>query len=262
MLGVAQGEQLSDAIVGRKWPWNASFQGHAVVVKDPGTPPRVKLPDEMTITVLSPTLGKLMPLTDKWKTWLKEEGIERGRELKPAAAVPAGFEVLGTRPNVEQLDALPDKEDRAVSNGSSIALIAEHDGKRILLSADAHPGVIESALAALPEDQRRFDLAKVSHHGSAENTSKAMLKHVNATRYVFSTNGKRNSHPRPETVAKILKVEEGRRAQDPHRPRAMLYFNYRHAEATVWDDQALMATYGYCCVFSPLDNEGFLSIPI
>ena len=261
-LGVAQGEQLSDALVERKWPWNCRFERKAVVVRDHAKPPRIELPGGLRITLLSPTPGKLQPLADKWKAWLKEEGLERGALLKPAAPDLQGFEVLGGRPNVELLAATPDKEDRAVPNGSSIAFIAEYEGRRVLLTADAHPAVINDALAALPEAECRFNLAKVPHHGSAENTTKAMLGRVNATRYVFSTNGKRNFHPRPETVAKILKVEEGRRAKDPGREQVQLYFNYRHDEATVWNDPVLTAKYAYECIYCSPETEGFLPIPI
>lgn len=260
-LGVAQGEQLSDAIIARQWPWNAAFRGGAVVARDHTNPPRIVLPGDLTITLLSPTTGKLAPLADRWRTWLREEGVERGRALTPAAT-PAGWEVLGGRPDVEQLAAIPDREDRAVPNGSSIALLAEHKGKRVLLSADAHPGVIETALAALSDEQRRFHLAKVPHHGSAENTTKAMLGQIDATRYVFSTNGNRNSHPRPETIAKILKTEEARRARNPQRSKTTLYFNYRQAEATVWDDPVLMTRYGYDCAFPSLGADGHLPIQI
>jgi beta-lactamase superfamily II metal-dependent hydrolase len=261
-LGVEQGEQLSDAIDRRKWPWARCFKGKAVAVDDPAKAPQVKLPGNLTVTLLSPTPAKLRPLVAKWKTWLREEGIERGHELRPAAVVPEGFEVLGKRPDVERLAAMPDKEDKAVPNGSSIAFIAEYEGKRVLLTADAHPDIIANALGSLTDDARRFDLAKVPHHGSAENTTKAMLQRIDATRYVFSTNGKRNAHPRPVTVAKILKTQDDRRAHDPGRPRTTLYFNYRHDEATIWNDQALMADYKYDCVYCPEGDDGRLTIPI
>jgi beta-lactamase superfamily II metal-dependent hydrolase len=261
-LGVEQGEQLSDALVARKWPWNESFGRNAVVARDPGKPPRIDLPGGLTLTLLSPTPKKLKLLGDRWKKWLREEGIQRGRTLRPEAAVPEGFEALGPGPDVEKLAATPDTEDGAVPNGSSIAFIAEYKEKRVLLTADAHPTVIEEALTALPKDVSRFDVAKVPHHGSAENTTKAMLERIDATRYVFSTNGKRNFHPRPQTVAKILKTEERRRSDDPQRSPTTLYFNYRHDEATVWNDAKLMKKYKYDCVYCDENDEGVLRIEI
>ena len=150
------------------------------------------------------------------------------RWFAPPQRCRRAFEILGTDVlDVEKLASKPDGADKTVPNGSSIAFIAEYADKRILLSADAHPDVIADGLKALGDDAGHFDLAKVPHHGSAENTTKPMLARIDASRYVISTNGTRHSHPRPETIAKIVKLQRERQAEHAKRPRTTLYFNYR-----------------------------------
>ena len=82
---------MSDAIDRRKWPWNRSFLGKAVVVANRNKPPRIALPGGLTLTLLSPTPEKLTPLAQKWKQWLRQEGLARGQVVRAAATVPEGF---------------------------------------------------------------------------------------------------------------------------------------------------------------------------
>ena len=131
-------------------------------------------------------------------------------------------------------------EDQRPPNGSSIAVLAEFEGKAVLLSGDAFPSVLATSLGRLKEERDivgRFplDAFKVPHHGSANNLSPALVSAVRCKRWLFSSSGARHHHPHPNTVARVI---DG--AQHP-----TLYFNFRSKESQVWDSDDLRAAHSY-----------------
>jgi beta-lactamase superfamily II metal-dependent hydrolase len=112
-------------------------------------------------------------------------------------------------------------EDYTPSNGSSISFIMEYKNYKFLFLGDSHPSVIVENLKKQYFGKQfpiKFDLIKVSHHGSIGNTSKQLLSLIDSEKYIFSTNGKISNHPDIETIARIIsrKVDFKR----------TLYFNY------------------------------------
>ncbi|OWK21457.1 hypothetical protein AJ88_23715 [Mesorhizobium amorphae CCBAU 01583] len=103
------------------------------------------------------------------------------------------------------------------------------------------------------DNRLKLDLYKVSHHGSKFNTTLELLNLLDCTRFAFSTDGTRNDHPHPETIAKIL-------VNDPLRPKT-LYFNFRQDHALRWDKADLKAKWRYKCCF-PADGTSGLTIEI
>lgn len=65
------------------------------------------------------------------------------------------------------------KEDKAEPNGSSIAFIAEYEGKRVLFGADAHPSVLMESLqrAPLKADALPLSAFKLPHTMQARTMS-------------------------------------------------------------------------------------------
>jgi beta-lactamase superfamily II metal-dependent hydrolase len=160
-----------------------------------------------------------------------EDDEDDEREWEPA-------DLLGGGVDVDALAQKPFVEDTAVPNGSSIALLAEYDGERVLLAADAFPHVLQLSVERLAADRRlRLDAFKVSHHGSRKNTSPDLLKWLDCPRFLLSSNGVRHHHPNPEAIARILKR--------PGADYTELVFNYRTDESEVWDDPTLAAAHGY-----------------
>ena len=95
---------------------------------------------------------------------------------------------------------------RPSRNGSSIAFIAEHDGKRVLFGADAHADVLLASLKRGPlaqDDTLGLDVFKVAHHGSKRNVSRELVEALPAKRYLISTSGAIFGHPNPEAIARI-----------------------------------------------------------
>src|SRR5262249_11221907 len=79
--------------------------------------------------------------------------------------------------------------DRSVYNLSSIVVLAEHGGKRMLLTGDARGDkIIEGLKAKDLMDNGRFhvDLLKLPHHGSQNNVTKGFFEAVTADVYVVS----------------------------------------------------------------------------
>lgn len=99
------------------------------------------------------------------------------------------------------------KEDSSPPNGSSIAFIAEAEGKSMLFLGDAHDKTVVESLQSLgycSESKLNVELVKVSHHGSKHNTSENFLAMINAGRYLISTDGSRHGLPDKRTIARIL----------------------------------------------------------
>lgn len=253
-FGAVQGERLTTAILRRKARWNTSFGGGPVKVDDDGSLPSRTLAGGMTLTVLSPDTGKLEKLIDKWEHECREAGLEPGIEARLEEAADEGLEPFGGRPNIETLAGHPLDPDKTLPNGSSIALLAEYGGVRVLLGADAHLDRLITSLDALSVDGQpvELDAFKLSHHGSAGNLSQALLERIRCPRYLISTNGSYFKHPTAEAIARLLKFGGARKT---------LYFNYASDHTQLWDDAQLQADYDYRAEY-PSDEDGTLRVQL
>ena len=244
VLSARQGDELSTLLEARKLPWNAAFRGGAVVVPARGAPPVKALPGGATITLLSPGPPELLALARRWDEEVGPGGVLGAREASARAPrKPAG----GI--DVEALARTPFEPDSTAPNGSSIAFLFEHEGRRVLFGADAHAPVLERSLARLAGKARiSLSAFKVPHHGSARNLSASLLAALDCRRFLFSTDGKQFQHPDRECVARILRSSPG----------AILYFNYRTPRNQVWGDARLRAAHGHEAVYPRHGEEGLL----
>jgi Metallo-beta-lactamase superfamily len=145
-----------------------------------------KLPGGLELTVLGPSPQRVEDLRQKWA---KEV------EAKPEQLVPAALK-------------------ETVYNLSSMIVLAEHGGKRILLTGD---GVGEDILAGLDQEgllddggRAHFDVLKMPHHGSDRNIKDPddFIEKVTADHYVISGNGE-HGNPEPETLRMIAAARDG-----------------------------------------------------
>jgi hypothetical protein len=213
----------------------------------------------LSLRLLSPRDSDLAALLPAWDRELAHARLRLADpDEEEPAPISAVFESLGGQPDVLSLAATLYDRDNAKANGSAIAFLAEFDGKRVLLAADAHSEVLETALTSLAQSEGgtcRIDVAKVSHHGSRSNTSPAFAKLIDCQRFAFSTDGSReHKHPHPETMARLL-------AADPDRDKTF-YFNYRQPQTELWDSGHLQRKWRYTCVFPSTDANGALTIQI
>lgn len=248
-LGAAQAEKITQGIVSSHWPWNIPFETIVSADSAEANAP-IALAGGLSLTVLSPTDAKLAALLPSWDKELERAHLRTTDPDDVEEALAEGRVRMGGL-NVDVLAAAPFKEDATAPNGAGIAFVAEHTGKRVLMSADAHPSVIEAALRRLgaSENNRyRLDCLKVAHHGSKANTSPSLLGILDCTRFAFSTDGSRHGHPDAETIARILKA-------DPKRAKTLI-FNARQPATEQWDDAYLKTKWNYACQFPEPGAQG------
>jgi beta-lactamase superfamily II metal-dependent hydrolase len=252
-LGPVEGEIFSAQLDKLGWNWNAAFDEKAVVVPSRGRLPKRELPGGMTLTLLSPTRERLEALRDEWKKVVEEAGLEAGvqdENLGEAARRRGIPDLLGDRLDVEELADVPLLPDKAPANGSTIAVLAEFNGKSCLLTGDAHPDVFEEGLKRLCKDRskERIEVTalKVPHHGSRFNVSKGALDLIETDQYLFSTNGTSTHHPHLEGVARAVI-----RGGEP-----TLHFNYKVETTAPWDDRRLQRKHKYRAVYPDAGTNG------
>jgi beta-lactamase superfamily II metal-dependent hydrolase len=140
--------------------------------------------------------------------------------------------------------------DGSVPNGSSIAFVFEYGGRRVLLSGDAHAGVLRDSIRRLLDERGdallHLDAFKLSHHGSRNNISGALLDLIACDTFLVSTNGDKFNHPDAEAIELIASRAGGSRPQ--------VVFNYRNELTAFWEhDERIEAVYG---------DDGFVQVEL
>lgn len=253
VLGAGQAENLTLAIRRRALTWNADFGGDAVMVPDEGPLPRIELPGGMTLTLLSPTRQELADLRPVWEREVEKAGLVPGFGMEEEIAErPADVLGPGEEIDPEALAAEQFQEDPSEANGASIAFLAEFDGRSMLLTGDAHAGVLERGIRRLLDERDEpalaVDVFKVSHHGSRHNLSPELVDLVDASRWAFSSNGRIFGHPDPVAVSRLI----------VGRDDIELLFNYRTEFNEPWDSSRRKRTFRYSTVFPEAGTEGLL----
>jgi len=277
-LGPEQGEFLGALI--RQYEqssgnpvWNTSFEGKAVMVPDTGDLPCRDF-SGLKLTIISPGIDQLFALKDEWDTVMEDAGFESGnvqealQKLAQRSDLAAPDMLGGVEESEESefdqassiggfTDVLGESEaafgsDGSPANGSSIAVIAEWEGKRYLLCGDAYAPVMAAgvgrwlaqatAAAGSPIQSLDLELFKLAHHGSVSNISEELLALIKCRRYLFSTSGKIFGHPHDRTVELILEKHQAR-------GKPQLYFNYRTGRTERWADVADQAARRYEAYF-------------
>lgn len=253
-FGALQGEMLSFVLFDQKLPWNVWSSMGPIFIPQRGRLPVFELPGGMKLTLLGPTFERLQKLRAKWDKEVKEWEKKSKAKLSPETVV----ELLADRPegrvlhfaeeeglDVRALADAWDKEDTSEPNGSSIALLAEYEGKSILLLGDAFARDMASAIRRLlterapkggaPKDKLRVNALKVAHHGSRNNISEELLSLVDCDHFLISTNGAVFGHPDPEAVAQMVGGKHRFESKSAMARLRHLYFNYRSPQTTPWE---------------------------
>jgi beta-lactamase superfamily II metal-dependent hydrolase len=261
LLGPVQGEYLSAMIVARRFAWNRYFQDpafeHPPVVIQDDVLPEVSLDGGMKLTLLTPDRTALGKLKRVWKREVQKAGLEVGnlpawqaRLYETPRLLPDSL--LGAAASgLQALAQSESKKDNSVANGSSIAFLAEYEGKSCLFAADAPPEKLSASLRRLLQARRQerlvLDAFKIPHHGGSKNFTLELASLVDCDQYLFSTNGERYGHPEKETIARVLTAKRG-----PCR----LLFNYCSEANQAWDDPRLKEEYGYTVEYPPSSAQG------
>jgi len=148
--------------------------------------------DGLKFTIISPQAKRLANLQKEWD--LKIEDLRKRGKLNTAEASAEAAAYT----------------DNSVYNLSSIVVLAECAGKRILLTGDARGDDILTGLAnagLLTNGKIRVDVLKLPHHGSQRDIAPEFFQSVLADQYVISANG-RDGNPDNETL-RLLSVARG-----------------------------------------------------
>lgn len=173
----------------------------------------------LKLFILSPTQRKLNQLRKKYPPSVHK--LLEQNELSSISEATA-VKAYDYHIPIESFDLNNWKEDNSVENGSSIAVLTEFQGKKILWLADAHPSVIVKALRGMgysKVNQLVCDWVKVNHHGSKANNSNELYDLIRCCNYLMSVNGE-NQHylPTKECIARILR--------NPNRESGSIYRFY------------------------------------
>lgn len=166
---VTQGRKLRRSAEILAIPTNDPFVGlvsSEAIIQGKKRPAKFHWGDDLILTVLGPNRLRIEKLHEKWEKELKAKG--------PLEAVAAGY------------------EDTSPYNLSSIVVLAELDGKRMLLTGDARGDDVLKAVeeAGLFKDGAlHVDLLKMPHHGSHHNIDTDFFEKITADHYVISGDG-------------------------------------------------------------------------
>jgi beta-lactamase superfamily II metal-dependent hydrolase len=236
MLGGREGDFLS-ALIRRRAneEWNVAFAGNAVVVEADEPLPVKELKDNMKLTLLSPNNDKLLDMAKKWKKDVAKHGLEPGdlekawEQLVKTTKYHVAEGVLGGTDDFGRHLKNQLKTDQSLANGTSIAFLAEFNGKSCLFLGDAHIETIcQSIRRLIPNRQKRLqvDAVKLSHHGSMSNISKELLELIDARHFLVSTNGAIHEHPDKSAIETIIRCS----VREP-----VFWFNYRSKYNIYWN---------------------------
>jgi hypothetical protein len=151
--------------------------------------------DGAKVTVIGPRQDRIDKLRAEWA-----EALQKPTKEARQAALQDLF--------------LPDKSlDRSVPNLSSIVVLVESQGRKLLLTGDANGKDIVTAWGelGLGASPVKIDLLKMPHHGSIRSASRKFLELFIADHYVFSANGKYDN-PDPAVIEAIVKMHGHRKA--------------------------------------------------
>ena len=185
LASIAQGAQLREDARLLKLPLNDEFEGELIIATEDTEP--LDMGSGLTFKVAGPMLAEVDALRRKHLEWLKK--------LKEEGKKPS--------------DVLAAYVDKSVPNLSSLVLLADVDGKTMLLTGDARGDKILEGLeltGQLEEDGKlEVDVVKVPHHGSANNLDNSFFERIIGKHYVFSGDGE-HGNPERESLEMLFRA--------------------------------------------------------
>ncbi|BCA26732.1 ComEC/Rec2 family competence protein [Metapseudomonas otitidis] len=259
-MGIKEGIRLSKILrKNHNSTWNKAANGNAIALNPNGGTVSHSLDGGMVVTVLGPTLEQLTLLGEQWDLVMEEFAADEEAETESKDPPGLSLEALGLRAmggvDIEGLAKSDFVEDKAIPNGSSIALLLEFKGRSALMLGDAYPSVIASSIRQLSDNGYfKADVVKVAHHGSRNNTDLTLAGLLSAPAWIFSSNGANNTkHPHLESVARVLYGSGGGEEKT-------LIFNYRTKFNEIWCDKGLMEEFRYRTVYGDGESSVLLEL--
>jgi hypothetical protein len=181
LASVKQGRDLRKLLEALGLDRNVPFKGLVLAT----SPVKVVTVGDLKLTVVGPRKTELEALQEKWNA-----------EIKP---------LLKKERSRARLAEIAAYVDKSVHNLSSIVVLVESQGKRLLLTGDGRGDhTLEGLRAAklLKKGKLAVDVLKAPHHGSSRNVEKDYFETIVAKHYVVSADGK-HDNPDVETLEMI-----------------------------------------------------------
>lgn len=186
LASIEQGFRLRKDAEGLRYSLNPEFNGGLIAAQENGQ--AISIRHDLKFTVVGPMVPEVKGLRTKHIAWIKDL---KKRGLAPPAALAAYI-------------------DRSIPNLSSIVVLAELGGKRMLLTGDARGDKVIEGLQLVgllghgKTSTMMVDILKVPHHGSANNLDTDFFNRIHAKHYVFSGNGE-HGNPERETFEMLVR---------------------------------------------------------
>lgn len=216
-ISARQGNSLAELLREGGYRWN-THTGDITV----GGEGLANLPlSQAKIKILGPNKARLDALKRWWISEIRRIGLIGSLEnlddvfeyLCAHEVVDPGEQLLSSSDTDLATTYVP---DNSVTNGSSISLIVEIEGRQLLFLGDSWANDIVTALS--PSGPTIFDAIKIAHHGSVRNTSPDLLALIDSPHFFISTNGDGHNHPDFAVLKAIV--------DRPSAFRRTLHFNY------------------------------------
>lgn len=169
--------------------------------------------EDITFKILSPDIETLKELNIRWDSEI--EKIENNSIRKKKMSSNTDY-----HKTINELCAEEFEEDTSLFNRSSIAFLLEYENYKLLMLGDSHPSIIVTSLKKLgysEENKLKIDIMKISHHASKKNTSTELLRLLDCTEFIISSDGSKHGLPNKQSLARIVSIM--------NKP-VTFYFNY------------------------------------
>lgn len=215
VASVKQGRQVRLDAEAVGIPYNLAFEDGLITPQTTVAATALSAGDEaLKLTVIGPSKDRLERLRRAWIKFVTK--LAQARDTAQQQAIAAAY------------------SDRSVANLSSLVVLVEHGGRRMLLTGDARGDHILEGLDAaglLTDGCLHVDLLKVQHHGSERGVTLEFFQRLTADHYVLSADGRDGNPDLP--MLKWLSQARGNDEYVIHMPHAV-----PHADAFWAADQA------------------------
>lgn len=259
-IGAKQASTLGKELIEKNYPWNTDFKNKAICTENLK---EIYISDDIKLHLLTPNKERLQNLECEFVLKLSEMGLDpksddifddafelfnRANEQEPTAEgnISAVKIIINSKTIKIFSNGNDYIKDDSIGNGSSISFILETENKNVLFLADAFAeDVIEGLKKKYPKETDYpifFDAIKISHHGSFRNNSPDLFKIIDSDKFLFSTNGKHQSHKHPdvETISCII----NRSLPDGIKKRNLI-FNYDLEHIKDFNNEELKTEFNY-----------------
>jgi beta-lactamase superfamily II metal-dependent hydrolase len=239
---ISEGIQLSRRVGSDQLgiPLNEEFGGKLAMVRPERQTLRL---GRLRLTVIGPFQRDLEKLRKEWNEWLQthKTALDRLRSRMRADAERLGAgELERFRNAIEQRAAELGERDRVTTpNLASLMLLAEEDGRTLLLTGDGHSEDILRGLEAagrLEDGAGHFGVLKVQHHGSEHNIDADFCRKVTADHYVFCANGE-HENPDLRVVETIVRSRVDPRRRGDHADAGRRFKLWFNSSSTASEDE-------------------------